>query len=283
MTEAAAIAGSPLTAGRLPRLAALLDGCPRRASEYTLANLYLYRARHDYRLVEAPAPALLGVTYDGERHALPLGPLTPGAVEALLDRADCLYPLGEDEASALAAAHGLRLDWRDEDTDYVYDAARLARLSGAKVKRAQARAFAEEAAPRMVALDAACEAAAREVLEGWLADSGRGEGYADIAECREALTLREALGLEGRVVFAGQAPVGFLLAGPPRLGARVVHFAKGRRAFAGVYPWMFATFAADCGAAELNFEQDLGKPGLAQSKRALAPLERRRKFRVRKA
>jgi hypothetical protein len=275
-----AAAGTGLVRADLERLAAWL-ACPsRQPSEYSLANLYLYRDRHAYRLVEDPIPHLLGMTYDGERHALPLAPLDDdGAVATLLDSVDCLYPLEETEAEALGRRLGIAIDWRDEDSDYLYDAPRLARLDGAKAKRAQARAFEEQAAPQLAALE---EDAALAVLDGWLADVGRSAADTDFHECREAIALGKLFGLAGHMTIVAGDPVAFLLAGPAVNGTRIVHFAKGRRAFAGAYPWMFARFAAICGADRLNFEQDLGKPGFAQAKRALAPVARLRKYRVRR-
>ena len=114
-----------------------------------------------------------------------------------------------------------------------------------------------------------------------LADVGRAPAATDYHECREALAWRAALRLEGWMAVLGSGePVAFLLAGPEVAGTRIVHFAKGRRAHAGAYPWLFAQFAAVCGAARLNFEQDLGNPGFAQAKRALAPAGQLRKYRL---
>ncbi|WP_157215412.1 phosphatidylglycerol lysyltransferase domain-containing protein [Flavisphingomonas formosensis] len=284
MSPAGAAADALLQPADLDRLAALLAECPRRPSEYSLANLWLYRRRHAYRLCEVPLPHLLGRTYDSERHALPLVPLDARDAVRLLDEADCIYPLDEAEAVALASAGRFALDWREADSDYLYQAPHLARLDGAKAKRAQARAFAGEAAPELVPLDLVGEAAALAVLQGWLADVGRVPDATDVAECREAIALRDTLGLDGHVVRTGDGdPVAFLLAGHGAGDSRIVHFAKGRRAFAGAYPWMFARYAAQCGAAWINFEQDLGKPGFAQAKRALAPAARLHKYRVRRA
>lgn len=280
MTLIDSAAGIAVVRADLARLAAWLARPQRRPSEYSLANLYLYRERHGYRLVENPIPHLLGVTYDGERHALPLAPLDDDGVAAmLLDSADCLFPLEQAEAEALAGRLGLVIDWRDDDSDYLYDASHLARLDGAKPKRAQARAFEEQTAPELAELD---KDAALAVLEGWLTDVGKSSQDTDFDECREAIALGKELGLSGYMTIVAREPVAFLLAGPSANGTRIVHFAKGRRAFAGAYPWMFARFAAICGAERLNFEQDLGKPGFAQAKRALAPVAQLRKYRVRR-
>lgn len=284
LTEPSCPAHVPPPMAALAPLRRALAVPPRRGpSEYRLANLHLYRDRHAYRLIEdADGLALLGTTYDGERHALPFGPLTPERAGRLLDHAACLYPIAPDEAAPLCAAAGLAMDDRAEDADYLYEAAALARLAGAKAKRAQAAAFAREAAVAMEPIDALNMADARAVLHGWFADVGREAAATDLAECGEALDLLGPLDLEGWLVRAEGAPVGFLIASAAGEDERVVHFAKGRRSSAGVYPWMFARFAAESGARLLNFEQDLGNPGLAQSKRAFAPCGQRRKMRIRR-
>ncbi|MDQ8757606.1 phosphatidylglycerol lysyltransferase domain-containing protein [Sphingosinicella sp. LHD-64] len=264
----------------LPALRPLIAATRSPLSEYSLANLLLFRERHAYRFHETPIPHVRGITYDGEHHALPLAPLDAAACALLLGEADCIGPLG-DEAPGLADAFGLRCDWRDADSDYVYDTDRMAVLAGAKAKRAQARAFEREQRPQARRLDASTVTLAEAVLEGWRGDVGRSDDDTDCHECREALRLRDVLGLEGLVVTISGDPVAFLLSGPAADGSRIVHFAKGRRAFSAAYPWMFARHAAAIGRGRINFEQDLGRPGFAQAKRAFAPVARLRKYRLR--
>ena len=274
----------PLHVSMLPRLARQLALQPRGPSEYSLSNLYLYRARHAYALHEDhTGDAIVGITYDGKRHALPLGSLTPDRALSLLALADCIYPLDEEEAVALCAAAPLVMDFNSADSDYLYEAGNLARLKRAKKKRAQARAFECMATPTIKPLDRDTIAEAEVVLQGWLADVMRPPGATDVVECREALSLLTELKLSGLVVLAETAPVGLLIAGEGHDGERIIHFAKGRRQYAGVYPWMFSHFARQRDAGRINFEQDLGNAGLAQSKRAFAPAGQRHKFRVRLA
>ena len=271
----------PLALSHRERIAALLAATGSPLSEYAFANLFLFRERHGYRIVDGPMPHILGTTYDGERHVMPLTAIDTDSV-ALLEFADCLYPVGPD-GPALAARLGLSCGWNEDDSDYVYEAGRLSSLAGAKAKRAQARAFERDEAPVALPIDAQWAPLAEAVLAGWRTDVGRADRETDLVMCREALALREALGLEGLLVIteAGD-PVAFLLASAAPDGARIVHFAKGRRAHAGAYPWMFARYATICGANRLNFEQDLGKPGFARAKRALAPAGQLRKYRLRR-
>jgi len=248
-------------------------------AEHCFANLWLFRDVHCYRLFDGPIPHLRGVTYDGETHALPLGVVSTAQVDSLFaDGVDCLYPLTRDAADRYQGD----IAANPADSDYWYKAADMATLAHAKTRRSQARSFAERCQPIFEAWHDDLSDDALHVLDGWASDITRPAKETDIAECREAISLADTLGLEGGVVRIGSKPVSFLLAS--RSGnTRVLHFAKGRRAFDGCYPWMFATYAAQSGAEWLNFEQDLGIPGLAQSKRAYAPHSLQPKYRVRKS
>lgn len=266
----------PVDLSMLGRLRELLDANTRSPSEYSLPNLYLYRRRHAYRLVDGSEPYMTGMTYDGARHVLPLGLVTQDHLSSWTNDFDCIYPLEESEARTITEGTNCTVNQCDDDTDYTYDTISLAVLKGAKDKRAQANRFAA----RDPAVHPFEPDAAREVLECWVEQAARGPDYADAHECAEAIKLHSELNLDGPIIYVDGKPVAFLLAGMPRNGERIVHFAKGRRDIMGAYPWMFAHFAEHCGVDRLNFEQDMGNPGLGRAKRALNPSARRKKFRV---
>ncbi|MGJ3627916.1 hypothetical protein AB5I41_14705 [Sphingomonas sp. MMS24-JH45] len=115
----------------LPLLRWHLAACPRRPSEYSLPNLLLYRQRHDYRIVvHGQSVLVLGTTYDGVRHAMPLGPIDDATVGLALEVADCLYPIEEEEATFLCSAHDLAMDASLADADYLYEACPACHAAG---------------------------------------------------------------------------------------------------------------------------------------------------------
>jgi uncharacterized protein len=250
-------------------------------SEYCFANIYLFRGRHAYRIIDDPVPHLRGTTYDGAIHALPLVPLDKSAMEELARSGiDCIYPLSAEPPDDLIPS-GWRREYVEADSDYWFDGPAMAQMRFTKARRALGLAFAGEFQPQYEPWNVAASPDAQAVLAGWLADVGRVISDTDFDECREAIALTGELGLEGALVRTGQGKVvAFLLASRRDDGVRVIHFAKGRRAFSGAYPWLFANYASASGATLLNFEQDLGNPGLAQSKRSYRPFERRRKWRL---
>ena len=277
--------GEPLGLDHQALLAPLIAASGSPLSEYSFANLFLFREAHAYRVVTEPFVHVLGVTYDGLRHAMPLAPLAAldrGTVDVLLDHADGLYPMAEADLAA-AGELGLVARAHDADSDYLYDSMRLSTFRGRAIrrKRSQAMGFWLTMKPVAAPIDDGSAAGAAAVLDGWLADVDRAAADTDHAACRAALAHRAELALEGILVSSGDGePLGFLLAGILPDGSKAVHFAKGRRAHAGVYPWMFACFAARSGVARLNFEQDLGKPGFARAKQAFDPVARLAKYRL---
>jgi uncharacterized protein len=265
-----------------PLIEPLLQALSLPLSEYSFANLYLFRAIHRYRVMLHPVPHVLGITYDGAPHAMPLLRLDRTDVDILLARATCIYPVTE-QAAGEAAALGLRCHWNDDDSDYLYDSRKLAVLEGRTLrpKRLQAAAFASEMRPMSAPLTAGNVGDAQQVLELWSSQVDRPKTETDYAECREALLEFETLGLTGIVINdGGGRPCGFLMAHSLGQSSVAVQFAKGDRTHAGLYPYMFSQFAAQSGAAWLNFEQDLGKPGLRRAKRALDPARLIRKYRL---
>jgi hypothetical protein len=267
--------------GDIERLRELTDRLASPLSESCAANLYLFRTVHDYRWAEGPVPAIAGRAYDGAAHLTPLAPLSRTErlrLAAELGADEVLFPL------CAAEAEGLDTSFDPDDSDYVFEVADLASLRGEvrKAKRNLRNQFRRAAAPRDEALGERNRTCAIEALDGWLADVGRSAAETDYLACREALELQAALGLEGLISYTAEGrPAGFLLASVVR-DAAVVHFAKGRRSLAGVYPHLFSRFAegADGRFARVNFEQDLGKPGFRQSKRGYGPVELLAKHRL---
>lgn len=280
LTTELAPAIEPLLATRRARLGA------RALSDFSFANLYLFRAAHQYRWRGGAWPALRGVTYDGTGHVFPLFDLRaapPGVIADLLTQADCFFPLAEADAAALPP--GLfRCEARAQDADYLFPADNFRHYRGAALrkKRAQMNQFLALGAPSRCRLTPADVPQALEVLAAWLASRGKGAHEADAAPCSEALRLLERLGLEGTLYRQCGRAVGFVITEALVPGVRVVRFAKGLDDHPGVYPFMFHDQGmADPGLQWLNFEQDLGLANFRQAKRAYAPWEQLPKYRVR--
>lgn len=257
----------------------------RSLSEYTFANLYLFREVHSYRYHPGEYPRVSGITYDGKRHLFPL--FDPSDVNAralleMLSEYDCYFPIHKDKVGAFdESVFGYHAT--ADDADYVYPVRNFLELDGGEMrqKRADLRSLLAgvRVESRRFVPDAAGDALY--VLRQWMADKNIAPGGADEMPCREALEFAGDLGFEGVVYYASGNPVGFIFAECLAPGVYAIRFAKGVLACRGIYPYMFRhCCTALPGAKFFNFEQDLGIGNLRRTKRSYRPEMLLDKFRV---
>ncbi|MDM0024557.1 phosphatidylglycerol lysyltransferase domain-containing protein [Variovorax saccharolyticus] len=270
-----------------PALARLREGSGAQClSDHAFSNLYLFRAAHDYRFHPGDWPCVSGRAYDGTRHLMPLFALQaapPDVLRGLLAGHDCLYPIPQSQAAGLCASQ-FRHWSSPDDADYLFDARQFADFPGRALakKRNQVRQLLARCTPRCLPFDADTAGAARQVLQGWMAQKGKSRGDADESACLEAIADAAAFGLEGFVHFEGSQPLGFVLAQELQPGVFAMRFAKGLDSHVGIYPYMFQHFCRSFARPVdwLNFEQDMGLAGFRRSKRSYGPAALISKLRV---
>ena len=88
--------------------------------------------------------------------------------------------------------------------------------------------------------------------------------------------------LFGFVYYADTDPAGFLLARKLLNDTCVIHFAKGKREYKGIFQYMFNHFVRQFEGTFrfYNFEQDLGKINFRKTKRSYDPDTLLKKYRV---
>jgi len=274
--------GAELTLALAPRIAPLLarrtEGLAERTpADLSFGNLWLFRRTHQWRWHDGQWPCISGVTYDGQRGALPLFDVRhapPEELHALVARHGSLFPLCEREAQA-TAGQGLALAAARDDADYVYPAGQFRLYRGrALQKKANLMAQLQSAhSLRVEPYAPHLQEEALQVLQGWMLDKGKAPGDADEAACRDALSLAPELRLEGFLHWADGQPAGFTLAEELQEGVWIIRFAKGLVRFKGIAQSMFHHFASrtDARVDWLNFEQDLGLPSFRQTKLSYRP------------
>jgi hypothetical protein len=278
--------GDELTLALAPRIMPQLERrirglAERTPADLTFGNLWLFRHVHRWRWHDGPWPHFSGMTYDGQRAALPLFDIRdapPPVIRALADRYGALFPLCEREADA-ARETGFRLISHHDDADYVYPARQFRDYRGRKLRKkanltAQlVRSHTIQTQPYGLHL----RDAASNILDGWMIEKGKAPGDADEAACRVALDLAPELRLTGFLHRADGQPAGFLLAERLQTGVWAIRFAKGLARFKGIAPYMFHHFACsgDSGGEDvvdwLNFEQDLGLVNFRHTKASYRP------------
>ncbi len=90
-----------LTPAHFDELSPLINKLQSPLSEYSIANLFLFRAQHDYKIVHHGGHIFLyGVTYDGIRYAMPFEPIPviglPLLKEIMRDGYS-LFPIPEED------------------------------------------------------------------------------------------------------------------------------------------------------------------------------------------
>jgi hypothetical protein len=283
--------GRSLELADKPLLDGIFAALQPRISEFTFANLYLFRKAHTYLLsMVGDAMVLLGKGYDGTPYFLP--PLTGdigAAVDRLLGEGLTLY--GADEPFVeryLQGSNFQAIEDRD-NFDYLYLRQELAELPGSRYHKKKNR-ISYFAARHEYSVEPYGE----RYLDGCLGLLDEwGRVHADIASSslmleaeatREALGIAGGLGLEGLVAIVAGDVKAFVLGERLNRETSVCQFEKADPFLEGLYQLVNREFSrllfTDCGY--VNREQDLGEPNLRESKLSYHPVELVKKFRVRK-
>ena len=258
-----------------PALKAAKDG----VSEFTFANLYLFRRRYGYRISrERNGNILVSGSLHGKNFfATPCAMPDIPVLKALLAEHDYWKGISDsilENKRPEIEGLGVEITEDRDNFDYLYNTSDLALLSGKKFhkKRNLVNAFllsypdhedhplTTEYIPQALA-----------ILERWREDKGSDGDY---VAAREALLLSSGLGLEGRIYFVNKHPAGYCLGEYVSGGATfALHFEKCIDEYKGIYQAVNQFFAAslppDC--LYVNREQDLGDEGLRQAKITYRP------------
>ena len=255
-------------------------------SEYTFANLYLFRGNHEYEVVFDKELFIKGRSYDGHVYLMPTADvrrLDIAYLKELMRAVEFMFPLPEEWLTAFNPAE-FEVFFEEGDADYVYTVDKMSTYRGRHLhkKRNLLKQFLEHYAhdARPLTNDRLDEA--RFILDDWLATSDMREQDTDYGPCREALDRYEELVLCGGIYYANSEPAGFVLGEELDPETFVLHFAKARTKFKGVYQYLFNNFAKILPPSYkyLNLEQDLDKENLRVFKSSYVPDVLRKKARV---
>ncbi len=267
-------------------LSPLLRAITVPLSEYCFANLYLFRSVHGYEVLSDGDLFVRGRTYDGRTFLMPTVPvraLDPGRLRERMAGADFLFPIPEDWLGAFDPGE-FEVAFHDGDADYLYTVEKMSTYAGRRLhkKRNLLKQFTQAYRHEALSLTNDRIDDARAVLDAWLADTGGDASGTDYGPCREALDRYEQLVLCGGIYYAEGEPAGFVLGEEVNDDTYVLHFAKARTKFKGVYQFMFNNFAQVLPPRyrHLNLEQDLNRENLRVFKSSYVPDAMVRKARV---
>jgi hypothetical protein len=272
-----------------PQLPMTVDG----VSEFTFANLYLFRSRYQYRVsrVQDKTFIISGIQPPhAEGESAQRFFCTPCAVpgKCVIDELFRTHDYWKGISDSLLIPDQAKMeDWgiaftEDRNNfDYLYLRTDLAELSGKKYhkKRNLVSQFnnnytnweAKPLTPDLVP-------AAMEVLEKWREQKGF-DG--DFLAASEALQRFKGLYQKGVIYYVEGKPAAWCLGERLARGRMfAVHFEKALEEFKGIYQFVNQNFAASLPSYYLyiNREQDLGDEGLRQAKLTYRPCGFVRKF-----
>ncbi|MCX8084823.1 MAG: phosphatidylglycerol lysyltransferase domain-containing protein [Calditerrivibrio sp.] len=245
-------------------------------SEYSFANLYLFRRSHDYEIVDMGNIFVRGITYDGKSYYMPTVPfesISESTVKQLLNEVDFIFPLDYDwlrgyDGDEYCVTSNIN------DTDYIYSSEKMSTFKGRNLhgKRNLLKQFSEKYSCDIKPLQDN-KNDAFEVLERWQEDSGEAPEETDFYANMDAINYFDKLVICGLLYYIGDKPVGFIIGEEIREDTFVIHFAKALKGYKGIYQYIYNSFANMLPKRYkyLNFEQDLGKPSLRLAKSSYEP------------
>lgn len=268
-----------------PELHDCLRLLPEGISEFTFANLYLFREKHHYALsrLDNELIVILGQD-DGEKFfMLPFGLPGHNNLRRLFEEQTRLKCASESQAEQLQFM-GFTITEDRDNFDYLYSRQELAELKGRKFhkKRNLIKAFINNNEYLAQPLLEEHITDALHILELWRQENSQ-EGDKDYLAAREGLEKSWELQLCGGIYFVDGRPSAYCLGEEIAAGTSfVIHFEKAVRGYKGLYQFINQTFAAILPSfyETINREQDLGDPGLRQAKHSYKPIGYVKKFRA---
>ena len=266
-----------------PRFQSLPDGI----SEFTFANIYLFRHTHNYRVSRLSEGlfVIVGQDQDGKTpfFMLPFGLPEKSTIANLFRSHTTIKAVSASQAESLSRL-GYSLQEDRANFDYLYAREDLVNLTGRKFhrKKNQLNMFIRN-----------YEYQGRPLLQEYIDDALRildewkngHPGPGDYAAAKEALQKTEQLQLCGGIFYVDGQPVAYSLGEELAQGRSfVIHFEKAVRLtdYKGIYQFVNQAFASILPEKyeTVNREQDLADPGLRQAKQSYNPVAFVKKYKA---
>lgn len=246
-------------------------------SEYSFANIFLFRKQHNYEVSISDTPLIRGKFSDGTYYLIPTQPidLFIKATEDLLKTENhVLYPISEGWLLNLKA-RGFTFTHNRDDSDYLFHKDKLKTLSGRALSSRRnllSQLFSQHRL-KTDRLDSSNAQQARILLDQWQEDVHLPKEKTDYHACVEALQNISHLELIGKIVSENEKIIAFYLGEKLTEKTAILQFAKGLHDVKGITPFLYKDFASNLSEETewVNVEQDLGISSLRQAKRAFDP------------
>ena len=257
-----------------PLLHPMFQGLAEGISEFTFANIYLFREAHQYRFSRLTDGTLIILGEDGGQRFFmsPFGVPDKPLLHRLMHDHSRMKCVSTTQKPLLQAMGFIVTEDRD-NFDYLYLRQELAELTGRKFqkKRNLIKAFVNNYHYEGRPLLDEYLPDALSILEAWRNEH---DSLGDYSAAREALEKSEELQLCGGIYYADGMPAAYSLGEELACGTSfVIHFEKALNRYKGLYQFVNQAFASIISDpyTTLNREQDLGQEGLRHAKLSYRP------------
>lgn len=256
-------------------------------SEYSFANLYLFRSLHHYEVLTFNDDLFIkGLTREQVSYImLTAHPLAYSelALRSALLHADILFPIPDSWLPCFASDF-FEASFKEEDSDYLFSLNKLANYPGRHLSKKRNLVKQLKTQHQIQAMDLIDQTDdAIQILENWRQEHGPDPVETDFEACLEAIHNFQNLHLHGRIIYVDDSPAGFTIGEMLSTDCYVIHFCKGLKAIKGLYQDLYQDLALslDASCAWINLEQDLGIVALREAKHSYLPDRSLLKWRVR--
>ncbi|MCE2983029.1 MAG: DUF2156 domain-containing protein [Parachlamydia sp.] len=253
-----------------PLLTPRLKALNLQISDYSFANLYLFRDIHQYEVVFNNTIYIQGLTRDGVPFIMPTEvPTQLTLLREIVPPEFILYPIPSDWLGIFKSEKSAT---NTSDSDYLYANHKFAFYPGRKLSKKRnlvkqlLNQHTVQARP-LLTLEEGLQ-----ILDKWRRDQESGE-EGDYEACKEALEKRDQLGLDVQVVEVDGLASGFTIGESLNDDCYAIHFSKADKHIKGLYQYLYQS-CAQTGAKShswINLEQDLGSPSLHLTKHSYQP------------
>jgi hypothetical protein len=264
-----------------PKFQALTDGI----SEFTFANIYLFRQTHNYRISGLENELFVITGRDGENpfFMLPFGLPDENIIRELFNNYHTMKAATFQQAEKLKTKRYSVSEDRD-NFDYLYSIEDMVNLTGRKFhkKKNLLNIFVKNNECQAKPLLEEYRDDALKILAQW---KKQHDEPSDFIAAKEALEKMWPLQLCGGIFYIEGQPVAYCLGEELALGESfVIHFEKAvlGEDLKGIYQYINQAFASILPEKykTVNREQDLGDPGLRHSKISYRPVDFVKKYKV---
>ena len=256
-------------------------------SDYTFANVYLFRKISRYEFVEKECGLFVaGQNRDGQRYIMPLNDprgCDAETVQEILEQRAFLFPVPELWLDRFPESE-FRVTYDDNESDYLYLTEAMADFKGKRYVRHRNHLhqflahYTADKAP--IARNNIPDAL--EILTQWQNHARTAPDKTDFEPCREALEYFSELALWGTLYYIDKKPAGFIIGEALNTDTFCLHFAKASHLYHGLYEFMFNDTAKQWRGKYkfLNLEEDMGNKNLRRTKNSYGPSGLIRKYRI---